>query len=259
MNACTQLEITLFQELPTMPQPNQTIRGTQVPTANGATVQTMEELHPPVLAYSTTETAAVFGKSTRADGVHGESAAPTMSAVAGIHSAGGNGVYGSSSSGNAGFFQGSVQITGNLNVAGDIFLPGADLAEHFDIAPGASLFPGMLAALDETGALRPSVRPYDRTLAGVIAGAGSFRPAVLLDSASPNKPRVRLSLAGKAYCFADTSNGSIAVGDLLTSSATPGCAMRATDPNQSFGAVIGKALKPLTEGQELIPILVTLQ
>jgi hypothetical protein len=32
--------------------------------------------------------------------------------------------------------------------------------------------------------------------------------------------------------------------------------MKATDSAQAFGAVIGKALKPLREGQGVIPILV---
>jgi hypothetical protein len=35
--------------------------------------------------------------------------------------------------------------------------------------------------------------------------------------------------------------------------------MKAVDPATAFGAVIGKALRALDEGQGLIPILVTLQ
>jgi len=51
----------------------------------------------------------------------------------------------------------------------------------------------------------------------------------------------------------------IEVGDLLTTSPTPGYAMKATDPLKAFGAIIGKALCPLKEGQGLIPILIALQ
>ena len=36
-------------------------------------------------------------------------------------------------------------------------------------------------------------------------------------------------------------------------------AMKADDPRKAFGAVIGKALRPLGEGQGLIPILIALQ
>jgi hypothetical protein len=49
------------------------------------------------------------------------------------------------------------------------------------------------------------------------------------------------------------------MGDLLTTSPTPGHAMKADDPLKAFGAVIGKALRPLDEGEGLIPILIALQ
>jgi hypothetical protein len=49
------------------------------------------------------------------------------------------------------------------------------------------------------------------------------------------------------------------VGDLLTTSPTPGYAMKADDPFKAFGAVIGKALRPLKEAQGLVPILIALQ
>ena len=35
--------------------------------------------------------------------------------------------------------------------------------------------------------------------------------------------------------------------------------MKAADPARAFGAVIGKALRPLAAGRGLIPILVVLQ
>jgi hypothetical protein len=171
----------------------------------------------------------------------------------------GEAVFSVAVAGTRDFSSGNVQITGNLNIAGDIFLPGADLAEQFDAAPGTILSPGMLVIVDENGALRASERPYDRALAGVIAGAGSYRPGVILDSNSSDSPRAKISLAGKAFCFADASYGPIAIGDPLTSSATPGCAMKASDQTMAFGAVVGKALRPLAKGKELIPILVTLQ
>jgi rRNA processing protein Krr1/Pno1 len=61
------------------------------------------------------------------------------------------------------------------------------------------------------------------------------------------------------YCKVDARHGSIEVGDLLTTSDTPGHAMKATDSLKAFGSVIGKALRPLKEGQALIPILIALQ
>jgi hypothetical protein len=45
----------------------------------------------------------------------------------------------------------------------------------------------------------------------------------------------------------------------LTTSSVPGHAMKATDRERSFGAVIGKAMSPLEEGQGLVLVLVGLQ
>ena len=66
-------------------------------------------------------------------------------------------------------------------------------------------------------------------------------------------------MLGKVYCKADAQYGAIEVGDLLTTSPTPGHAMKADDFSRAFGAVIGKALRSLKTGQNLIPILVALQ
>jgi hypothetical protein len=64
---------------------------------------------------------------------------------------------------------------------------------------------------------------------------------------------------GKVYCKVDATDAAIAVGDLLTTSRTPGHAMKAEDPVRAFGAVIGKALRPLSGGLGLVPVLVALQ
>ncbi len=64
---------------------------------------------------------------------------------------------------------------------------------------------------------------------------------------------------GKVYCKVDTEFGDIAVGDLLTTSPTPGHAMKAGDALSAFGAVIGKALLPFKGGKGLVPVLIALQ
>jgi hypothetical protein len=70
---------------------------------------------------------------------------------------------------------------------------------------------------------------------------------------------VPIALVGKVYCKVDAERSPIAVGDLLTTSDTPGHAMKAENPLKAFGAVIGKALVPLNSGHGLIPILIALQ
>jgi hypothetical protein len=68
-----------------------------------------------------------------------------------------------------------------------------------------------------------------------------------------------VALIGKVTCKVDARYGSVEIGDLLTTSPTPGHAMKAVDYASAFGAVIGKALRPLSEGCDLVPILVALQ
>ena len=153
---------------------------------------------------------------------------------------------------------GNVTMTGSLNVGGDITMPASDFAEDFLVADGAD-DPGTVMVLDENGALRENNTGYDRRVAGVISGAGDLRPGLILDRQRSSPSRLPLALVGKVYCKADASYGPIEVGDLLTTSPTPGHAMKASDPLKAFGAVIGKALRPLESGAGLIPILVALQ
>jgi hypothetical protein len=68
-----------------------------------------------------------------------------------------------------------------------------------------------------------------------------------------------VALTGRVYARADTSNGPIRPGDLLTTSARPGHAMKATDRERSPGSVVGKALSPLDETTGLVLVLVNLQ
>ena len=144
--------------------------------------------------------------------------------------------------------------------AGDIRLLGADLAEDFDIVAMDDLEPGTVMVLDRQGRLRQSTEAYDKKVAGVISGAGDYRPGIVLDQRKDSKDnRLPLALMGKVYCKVDADRAPIEVGDLLTTSSTPGYAMKANDPLQAFGAIIGKALHSLEEGRGLVPILVALQ
>jgi hypothetical protein len=57
----------------------------------------------------------------------------------------------------------------------------------------------------------------------------------------------------------DTTQLSISPGDMLTASATPGHAMKATDLAAAQGAIIGKAMTRLDHGRGLVLVLVNLQ
>ena len=93
----------------------------------------------------------------------------------------------------------------------------------------------------------------------VISGAGLFKPGIILDKQSATGAEQPVALVGKVYCKVDAQYSPIGVGDMFTSSPTPGHAMKATDSVKAFGRVLGKALGSLTEGTGELPILVCLQ
>jgi len=164
----------------------------------------------------------------------------------------------------AGSFSGNVSISGNLTMTGansDIILSGADCAEDFDVAAASNAEPGTVMVLDGGGLLQESRNAYDKRVAGVVCGGGKFRPGIILGRGNEQLAcrRAPIALAGKVYCKVDAEYAPIVAGDLLTTSATRGHAMKAEDSTQAFGAVVGKALASVPNGTGLIPILVTLQ
>ena len=206
----------------------------------------------------------VCGESANNDGVHASTNSLTAVAVAAYQLnklSPKPAIYAkhSDKNGPAAVFDGHVSVSGNLVVAGDISLTNADCAEHFDISHGSLAEAGTVMVLDGESSLSESARPYDKRVAGVISGAGHFKPGLVLDKQQTEGLRKPVALLGKVFCKVDAQFGSIEVGDLLTTSPTPGHAMRADDPTRAFGAVIGKALRPLASGQDLIPILIALQ
>lgn len=171
----------------------------------------------------------------------------------------------------AGWFDGDVSISGNLTqesgtanfsnvtVSGDVVMVNADVAEDFDVLGSDKMDPGTVMVLDSGCALSESQQEYDSRVAGVISGAGEYRPGIVLDKQQTQRNRQPIALMGKVFCKVDAQFGAIGVGDLLTTSGTPGHAMKVTDTFRAFGAVIGKALRPMREGQGLIPILIALK
>ncbi|HEX6183273.1 MAG TPA: hypothetical protein VFZ44_05130 [Pyrinomonadaceae bacterium] len=142
---------------------------------------------------------------------------------------------------------------------GDISLDNADCAEEFDVDDPA-LEPGSVLVLDdEPGRLRLSDAPYDTRVAGILSGAGDYRPGIVLDRQPGREGRRPVALVGKVWCKAEAGSAPIRVGSLLTTSSLPGHAMAATDRERAFGAVLGKALAPLAAGVGVVPVLVALQ
>jgi hypothetical protein len=151
----------------------------------------------------------------------------------------------------------------SVNGAGHVFSTlmtttgGSDLAEQFTVSTAAAPEPGTLMVIDAAhpGQLKPSDTAYDTKVAGVVSGAGGLQPGMTLaqQDSSP------IAIAGRVYVKAEANSAPIKPGDLLTSSALPGYAMKAVDHSLAVGAVIGKAMTGLDSGTGLVLVLVSLQ
>ncbi|MFX1554381.1 MAG: hypothetical protein ACFFBV_10690 [Promethearchaeota archaeon] len=164
------------------------------------------------------------------------------------------------STGNVGI--GTMSPDEKLVVDGAIKLTGgSDIAEPFDIKGKVSVEPGMIVAIDpeNPGGLKISDNAYDRCVAGIVSGAGGIRPGLMLTQEDVFEGSHHVALAGRVYGLCDASYGSIEPGDLLTTSPTLGYAMKVRDFDNAQGAILGKAMTSLDEGQGLVLILVTLQ
>jgi hypothetical protein len=138
---------------------------------------------------------------------------------------------------------------------------GADFAESLPVNGSLHRYsPGDLLAIDRSGKgrLDLSGTPYSTLVAGIY----STQPGVVASQHRLGETwsnEVPLAVVGVVPCKVTTENGPINVGDLLVTSSTPGRAMKGTDRSRMLGAVVGKALEPLHQGEGVIQVLVTLQ
>ena len=140
---------------------------------------------------------------------------------------------------------------------------GADLSEQFDVSGQAEqVEPGMVVVIDadHPGKLALSDTAYDRKVAGVVSGAGGVKPGMIMgQTGTIADGKHPVALTGRVWTWCDASGGAIGPGDLLTTSNTPGHAMRVADHAKAQGAMIGKAMTPLSDGTGLVLVLVSLQ
>ena len=138
---------------------------------------------------------------------------------------------------------------------------GSDLAEPFEMTGDIQLDEGIVVIIDENNPGRTTISKtaYDSRVAGIISGAGNVNPGLTLSQAGILDRGQNVALTGRVYCLVSAVNGAIKPGDMLTTSDIPGHAMKATDRNRAFGAVIGKAMTSLDSGEGLVLVLVGLQ
>jgi hypothetical protein len=131
--------------------------------------------------------------------------------------------------------------------------PAADFAEVLPAADG--LEAGDVLIIGADGKLAKSTAPYQTQVAGVY----SARPSYIGNASMLGQDGyVPLAVVGITPIKATAENGPIQPGDMLTTSSTPGFAMKA-GANPPSGTVIGKALSPLEGEVGIVRALVMLQ
>ena len=68
-----------------------------------------------------------------------------------------------------------------------------------------------------------------------------------------------IAVVGRVKVKATNENGNIAIGDVLTTSNEEAYAMKCSDLEQCKGAIIGKALEPLSNEKGKVWMLIALQ
>ena len=269
--------------------PDTGLKNFEISAVGGANVATFvgDDAFPRVGINTTNPTSSLHSVSTlsNASGVYGQSIAGT--AVAGVFgrsdASNGNGVIGEAPVGSSayGVWGKATQGIGGVFSGGTLALwaqgrarvgileitGGSDFSENFDVvnASGADADakPGMIVCIDPkaAGKLVLSHRSYDPTVAGVISGAGGVEVGMTMgQEGTLAHGKHPVALTGRVYAFCDATTGAIQPGDLLTTSDTPGHAMKSSDRERSHGTVIGKAMTGLVRDERgLVLVLVNLQ
>ena len=156
---------------------------------------------------------------------------------------------------------GNAVIDNNLSTATLSITGGSDLAEPFRINTAQPVAEGEVVVIDEAnpGQLKLTDQPYDTHVAGVVSGANGIHPGIQMHQEGMLDGGKNVALSGRVYVQADASNGPIKPGDLLTTSSTPGRAMKVSDHLRAQGAILGKAMSGLLGGNGMVLVLVTLQ
>ena len=154
----------------------------------------------------------------------------------------------------------SISPSGTVVVKVLTITGGADIAEPFKMTDDA-IPKGAVVVIDEArpGQLKLSSSAYDNHVAGIVSGANGINPGLALHQSGVNDRGQNVALTGRVYAQADAAYGAIHPGDLLTTSDTPGYAMRVGDHTRAQGAILGKAMTGLPQGKGFVLVLVSLQ
>jgi hypothetical protein len=154
----------------------------------------------------------------------------------------------------------TLDVNGTTRTHSIIITGGADVAEPFKMGTG-EIQKGSVMVIDEEhpGELKLSSTAYDLHVAGIVSGANGINPGIALQQEGALEGGQNVALSGRVYVLADASYGAIKPGDMLTTSGTPGHAMKVSDHSRAQGAILGKAMSGLGKGTGMVLVLVTLQ
>jgi hypothetical protein len=148
-----------------------------------------------------------------------------------------------------------IELNGTY-VAGSDFaeaLPGR--GDKTDYEPGDVL----VLSTETLGTVEKTSRSYDERVAGVYSTRPGMLGAEKSGATRVDAADLPVAIIGIVPTKVSDENGPIRIGDLLTTSGTPGHAMRCADRVRCVGATLGKAMEPLAEGKGVIKVLVTLR
>ena len=153
----------------------------------------------------------------------------------------------------------NTYIEGDASVKTLTIRGGADVAEPF--AMPKEIAKGSVVVIDDAhpGQLKLSAEAYDQRVAGIVSGANGINPGIALHQEGVVEGGQNVALSGRVYVQADAAFGAIKPGDLLTTSETPGHAMKVIEHAKAQGAILGKAMSSLKQGKGMVLVLVTLQ
>ncbi len=140
-----------------------------------------------------------------------------------------------------------------------------DMAEYIDASPGTTAQDVVIADPNNTEAVTTTSTPYDPAVIGVIAnGTSGFQMLnphygqkfnALTDQTDPNaKP---MTVAGRVPVKVTGEGGPIKPGDYLTTSSTPGYAMKADHAGPTIGKALGFFSGTSSSGTGSVLVLVT--
>lgn len=157
--------------------------------------------------------------------------------------------------GENGLFVGGAASVSTITIRG-----GADLTEPFPMKE-EQIEKGSVVVIDDEhpGQLKLSTQAYDMRVAGIVSGTNGVNPGIRLQQDGVLDSGQNVALSGRVYVHADAAFGAIKPGDMLTTSETPGHAMKAVDHTRAQSAILGKAMSSLSEGKGMVLVLVTLQ